>query len=254
MGDFGAKGSVKGYDVKSAVDYLLQFNSSWPLLKVHDTDVTSGTVTHNLNYFPFHIITTPTGQVNQSAGLGDNFGVSGTQLVRSSGSGSFRYFIFRLSLEDTFTAPIVPGGTSAGTIDSDYGYKVAKIGKSINSTDMRDFSLHSSTRSPALHKVDNDTMSNTGGGLGYERTVTHGLTYTPVVFVFIKPSINTLGLNVDRYCIVPPPTGVAGIYFTVSATSVYVTADSFSFSSAPTVSVVVLKDPLAKEAVNITYP
>lgn len=251
MGDFGAKGSVPGYDVRSIIDYLQQFNSSWPLLKQQESSIFSGTVSHNLGYPPFHFITTADGRVEQFA----PFSVDANTLTRDAGTDTPRYFIFRLPLDQNFTASTVSGDTTVSTVNDDFGFKVAKPGANIDSDDMRDFSLHSSTRSPMIHMVNNGTMVNTGGGLGYERTVTHGLGYIPIVFVFIKPSTNIIGLPVGRYTITRPAVGVGSEYFSVSSTSVYITADEgFAYTAPPDVSVVVLKEPFNKETVNVSFP
>lgn len=256
MEDYGAKGSPKGYDVLSTVDFLQQFNSSWPLLKVGLEGNYTGVVTHDLGYPPFHIITTSTGQVDQNAGLTDNYGVSNSVLQRTNSfiGGTPKYFIFRLNLEENFIAPILSGGSETSNITDNYGYKVARPGKSIQSNDYRDYSLHSSTRSLMVQRVANLPLQNTGGGLGWELTVSHGLSYVPEAFAFIKPSTNGLSLNESRYCIIPPSVGAAGGYYTVSSSSVYVTLDSTLFTGSPIASVVVLKDPLQKEDINISYP
>lgn len=257
MSDFGAKASVPGYDVKTVADYLQLFNSSWPLIKVSQTGTYTSTVNHGLSYAPFHLVATTTGQVDQNVGVGGpsgTFGVNSVSLDRTSGVATPRYYIFRLSLTDNYTAPLIPGAIVQGTSNGDFGFKVTIPGKSITSTDLRDYSIHSSTRSPMLQKVDLGATINTGGGLGYERTVAHGLSYTPLGFAFILPGANSLGLATDRYYLVPPPIGVAGFYYTIDSTNVYVTADPFYFSSPPVVSIVVLKNPYTLEVVNKVYP
>lgn len=261
MADFGAKGSLPGYDVSTAVDYLMQFNSSWPHLKVHDTGTSSSTVTHNLGYPPFHFIasTFVAGAVDQFSSF--EWGATSTQLTRSSGSGSKRYFIFRLPLDQDYTAPDIAGTTSKTTEDNDFGFKLAKPGASIDSTDMRDFALHSNTRSPMVHKVDHGPMT-LAGGFGYYREVAHGLPYTPIAFAFIKPGTNSLGMPTNRYGIVNPPIGVGSFWYTVDDAvgayggtgKVLVWASNLDFSSASDVSVVILKEPLEKEEVTVNFP
>lgn len=255
MGDYGGKGSTPGFDVKTTIDYFQMFNSSWPLLKIGLDGNGTSPITHNLGYPPFHFITTIDGRVDQNAGIvTDNFGVDSSVLARNFGSGSVKYFICRLDLTTNFDSPIVSGGVGVVDADRDYGFKVAKEGKSVDSTDMRDFALHSSTRSLMVQKVDNGLTTSTGGGLGYERTVAHGLSYTPEAFAFILPGTNTFGLSPTRYSLLGPATGAAGAYYSVTSTGVYVTADVTVFSSPPRIAVVVLKDPLAKTTVNVNYP
>lgn len=251
MADYGSAASISGFDVKVAQDYLLSYNSSWPLLKIDSTGQFGGTVTHNLGYPPFFLMATSTGQVDQSS---YDFSVSSTVLSRVSGSGTPRYYICRLPLNQNYTAPIIAGDSTQNITNTDYGIKVSKPGKSISSTDLRDFSLHSGTRSPMVQKVDNGAMTNTGGGLGYERTVAHGLSYTPLAFAFILPGTNSLSLEPNQYSIVVPSIGVSGYYYSVDSASVYITADPFFFTDPPTVAVVVLKNPYTLDTVNRTYP
>lgn len=253
MSDYGVKGSTPGYDVKNVIDYLQQFNSSWPLLKIHDTQTFSGTVTHNLGYPPFFFIAEETdGRLGQFSFA---FSIDSTTLSRNIGARTPRYFICRQPLNENFTASTPPGTTIVATDNDDYGFKVARPGASVDSTDMRDFALHSSTRSPMIQLIDHAAMSNTGGGLGYERTVPHGFTYTPIAFAFINPGANPYGVDAGRYTLLPPgPTGVVGAYYTVDSTNVYVTADNINYVTPPDISVVVLKEPFEKEAVSITFP
>lgn len=258
-----AKGTPEGNDVDTAVDYLNTFNSSAPLLKVHETNVSSSTVTHNLGYFPLFFIMYPSGgyvpgAVNQFSST--EWSVTTSQLVRSSGTGSIRYFIFRQSLEVNFSAPYVDGGKSPITSSSNYVFKLSKPGTAVNSQDMRDYSLHSNTKSPMIHKVDYGAMTLISGS--YYRVVAHGLPYTPTVIVYMKPGTNSLGLSANNYGMVMPPVGVSGRYFVVDyAVSgqggvgyVTVWADPFYFSTPPQISVVILKDPYDREIINRTYP
>lgn len=259
MSNYGAKGSLSGYDVRTAPDYLQSFNSSFPLLKTSSTGVTSSTVNHDLGYFPLHIMcsTVVPGGVDQFAH--SEWSVSQTQLVRSSGSGDRRYFIFRQSLTDNFTAPNLDGSSTQGSTNDNYGFKLSRPGRSVNSTDLRDFSLHSGTRSPAIHMVRHATMSAGGGDYWYE--IDYSLPYTPLVLVFLRPRANELSLPQNRYGIVMPPVGVSGRWYRVDegalgrggAGKVLVFADGGWFSQAPDVSVVVLKDPFLKQLVTRTY-
>lgn len=248
---FRVKGTPPNYDARTAADYLLNFNSDWPLLKLHETGVFSGTVTHNLGYPPFHLFATADGRIDQG---GSSYGASSTTLENISGSGTPRYFIFRLDLTTDFTAPNLESSVATSPSDVDYVFKVTKPGKDVSSSDMRDFALHSGTRSPALHSVNHSAMINTGSGLGWERTVAHNLGYVPQAFAFLKPGTNTLGLPTDKYLLVPPPVGVTSVYYTVTGSGVYVTADSTIFTSAPSVSVVILKDPFTRDVINVSFP
>lgn len=258
-----AKGTPDRYDASTAVDYLNTFNSSAPLLKTESSGVSSSTVSHNLGYPPIFFITYPSsgfvpGAVSQYSA--NEWSVNTSSLVRSSGTGSNRYYIFRQDLTENFNAPYSGGDDNQTPTVSDYVFKIAKPGASTDSTDMRDYSLHSETKSPMIHKVNHGTMSSIAGS--YFRTVAHDLPYTPTVLVFMRPGANSLGLPTDNYGIVMPPVGVSGRYYVVDyAISgqggngfVTVWADPSYFSSPPNVSIVILKDPFARQLISRTYP
>lgn len=248
-----AKGTTPGYDVKYATDYLLSFNSSWPLLKLHDTSTFSGSVSHDLGYPPFHMLAKSDGRIDQFSGTNQNYGVNSSVLNRTSGPGTPRYFIFRLDLTTDYTAPVVTGTTAQSVQSDDFVFKMTKPDKDVSSTDMRDFALHSNTRSPALHKVAHGSMSIVGSG--WEVTVPHGLSYVPTAYAFIKPNANSAGLATDRYFIVPPPVGVGVAYYEVDATNVHIVGDGSLLNLAvPEYSIVVLKDPFTKDVINVSFP
>lgn len=254
---YKAKGTPPGLDVKNAIDYLQSFNSGWPLLKVHETNTSSGSISHNLGYFPMYFTTHPSGAFAGSGsvdqGIFREWSVNQSSLIRDSGSGSRRYFIFRLNLLQNFEAEITDGlNNSPGESGDNYVFKLSKPGSDIRSNDMRDFALHSDTRSPLVHKVNHGPMSSSGGLL--TRTVNHNLGYVPTAFAYIRPDTNSIGMNADRYYFVPPPVSTLGFFYSVDSSEVTVTADSSTFSGSPDVSVVILKDPFDKDVINVSYP
>jgi hypothetical protein len=106
-----------------------------------------------------------------------------------------------------------------------------------------------------IQKVDNAALTFVGGSIGYERYVPLGLDYIPLIFVFAKPGVNTAGLEPDQYTILPSLTaGVTAIGYIIDGSNVYINADSALFSSAPVVSVVILKNPYTLDTVSRTYP
>lgn len=260
MGDFGAKGSVPGFNVLTALDYLQQFNSSWPLLKVHATGTASIALnstpqtiyTHNLGFPPFFFIAAG-GKVSHISGIGvDSSVLAYDGVYPVGGTLNFRYFICRLDLTQNFTAPVILGTSTPGAANDDYGFKVAKPGKSTSSTDLRDFALHSSSRSLMVHKVDSGPGSLSGGY--YQRTTPHGLTYTPLAFAFVKYGTNIDGYNPNWFYMINQPVGAIISYYEFDSTSVRTYVDSFHVSGAPVTTAVVLKDPYARETINLTYP
>jgi hypothetical protein len=249
---YRVKGTPPGYDVGSAADYLLSFNSSWPLLKVHETGTFSADKTHNLGYPPFYIVTRTDGRVDQFVGLLNNSGVDSSTLSYGSISGTRRYFIFRLDLTVNFTAPVIETSTTSVPSNNDYVFKMTKADKDISSSDLRDFSLHSGAKSPMVHKVVEQAIP--AGPDGWNLSVSHGLGYTPIAFVYIKPSTNTGGYTTTKYIFIPPPVGVQDALYTANSSTIDIVAFGDVFTAQPRVSVVILKDPFLKEQVNVSFP
>lgn len=248
-----AKGTPPGYDVQSAADYLLSFNGSWPLLKLHETSTFTSNVSHSLGYTPLYMVATSDGRIDQFAGLSTNTGISTSSLLYGSLSGTRRYFLYRLDITTNYTAPIIADSTARVSENQNYVFKMTKPGKDITSTDMRDFALHSNTRSPMVHKVVEQAM--TVGPDGWNTTINHGLSYTPTVFVFIKPNINVGGYSTDRYMLLSPPVGSQDAYYEVNSSFISTVAFGDIFNGGvPRVAAVILKDPFTKELVNTSFP
>lgn len=194
MSNWGIRVSQKGYDAQTASDSQLLFSSSWPLLKIEaqgafTTSLVENSATvysHNLGYKPFFMIFETTDGKNRVAtGLldGDRFGVNTTELkffgsTLRTGAASFYYYVFRLPLTTDYTAPIINQTDDSQIIVDDYGFKIAKVGSDISSTDYRDYVLHSSARSPMIHKVEYSEL-NVFDGTYYSFTSFHDLSYTP---------------------------------------------------------------------------
>jgi len=260
--NFGAKGSTKGYNVKTVADYLQLFNSSWPLLKVEHgaaatitLNATPQTIyTHGLGYAPFYIIVSG-GEIDANPnGIGVDSNVlayDGSHAI--GGTYSFYYYVCRLSLTDNYTAPTVLGSTTTTNVNDDYGFKVMKPGKDISSTDLRDYALYSSSRSLMVHKVDNGVSVLDGGGY-YVRAVAHGLSYVPMGFAFVQYGANIVGHNATYYYSISPAVGVSVSNYALDGTNMTMRTDSFYVSAASNFSAVILKDPFSKETVARTFP
>lgn len=201
---YGAKVSQRGYDV-SGKDFKLLYSSSWPLLTILDSGPFTGKApgstiaTHNLGYTPmflvFHDDTNSNGFNNGASGQvhmidsfhAKYFGMDDNTLVYSSfatGNMNGYYFIFAVDLETDYTAPNVNTGTiddNADSQDKDYGVKVSKDGFDVSNTDLRNFALHSATRSPMVDSVTTGNLASAG-----TKAVTHDLGYEPFPFVYAK--------------------------------------------------------------------
>lgn len=218
MADWGAKVSQEGYNVNTVADYQLLFNSSWPLLKVEKQGsftVSNGSVdtviyTHNLGYYPAFAIfandNTDTGVTSGSLFASNNIsgglvGCNTTELKWFGGFFSdgtnprtFYYYIYRLDLESTFTAPTI--NTTAGTqaIVSNYGIKATIPGKSVTSTDLRDYSVHSGTLSPLVHMIKSG-LPTFNAPSSYHLTATHNFGYQTIYLTYTRNTTVGVGQN-----------------------------------------------------------
>lgn len=270
MADYGMVGSAPGYDVETSVDFLQTFSSSWPLMKIGY----SGLATINLNATPQTIFTHDLGYPAAYFIIGSLLGSTSPVLsvpaitrgigINSSilgydggfplgGTYTFYYYIIRQSLISNFTAPNITGSNLQANTNDNYGIKVTKPGKSTDSTDLRDFSLYSSSRSLMINNVDYGSSTLSGGY--YQRTFTHNLNYLPIAFAYAQLGTNTSGYAPDFfYMLDNDNSGVAVSSYDINSTAINMRTDSFFVSQATNFSAVVLKDPFFKQTVNVNYP
>lgn len=263
--DYVVKGTPPGFDVKETIDYLQSFNSGWPLLKIEHTDVATinqnGTpaiiYTHNLGYAPVYFISVD-GEFNafaQHIGIGVDASVLAYDGTFVSGASvQIRYYICRLPLDQDFNAPIIDGSTYRELSDNDYVFKLARSGKSVHSQDLRDFSLHSNTRSLMVHKVNHGLIESLEMGF-VTRERQHGLDYVPHAFCYVRWGGNSLGYDPDYWYIVAPIGSFQSSWYTLDSTNIKFWGASDVPTTGPTsVSFVILKDPFNKEIINRTAP
>jgi len=203
--DVGIKLSQLGFDVNTAADQDLIFSSSWPLLKIAYTgtatfnDASDTTIfTHDLGYPPFYIAFRIDGD-NSYLFNDPQFYVNNT-VFGNSGSGAgtditIRYYICRNPLNENFAADVFrTSGVSQSSFDRDFGIKVAKEGKDVSSTDLRDFTIHSGTRSPMIHTIKYGQLEAVGSN--YDLVYTNNLGYNPIFFGFHSTdNVKFSGLN-----------------------------------------------------------
>lgn len=194
--DFGIKVSLPGWDVENAADTDLYLSSSWPNLKIDlslSSTVTLGagslgsasaTITHNLTYPPFTLIWSKANGL-----LGPASSVNSTTItLTSTPYDTLRYYICRNPLNINFQAPnIVLNSIPGGGKPSDWGIKFTKPGKDYSSTDYRDYTIHSATKSLQVHQVIYSPLSAISGGvfngeIGLEYITE--LPYSPIYFGF----------------------------------------------------------------------
>lgn len=197
-----------GYDVKTAGDENLIYNSNWPLPKIYkqgpvtipDSTQNFTLTTHDLQYPAFFWFFS-NASVDAYQGFGSivnqrrseffgptnsgTVGIDGGKLQFSavgsmSGPLNLYYYIFALDLTKQYTAPIIKVGSVAGASDNNFVFKLAKDGKSVHSNNLDDFVIHSWARTPLIHSV------NPSGGVTKSFIVNHNLGYTPMFFGYVK--------------------------------------------------------------------
>lgn len=158
--DFGFKVSLPGYDAPTAPDQSLYASSSWPLIKIDqdlsgtltlDSVTGNETITHNLGYPPLIFIWSHIGGFAPAFISGIN---SQTVTLSGAPSDEIQYYICRNPLNINYLAPNINiAGSGSGQKNGNFGLKFAKPGKDIDSTDYRDFTIHSGTKSLQVHQV-----------------------------------------------------------------------------------------------------
>lgn len=260
-----------GYDVKTAGDENLIFNSNWPTLKIYkqgsymikDFTQTQTIATHGLGYAPFFYwfsneniegwesfvvprTSQPRAEMRGEIGSGDIW-VDETKLfyklspsaVAAPGYTTIYWYIFALPIKKDYKAPIIQvGGQNSLNAKSSRVFKIAKEGKDITSDKLEDYVLHSDARSPMVHMVKSGILGETTKGPFNLPAVTavHNLGYKPMFFGFLRiidPPDNAFVL-VFGNSVIP---GVVG--FDVNETEISYIYVSPIFE----ISIVILKDP-----------
>ena len=221
----GIKISQPGNDVDSG-DVNLLFNSAWPTLRVITAKElkvlgeTLTTIPHNLGFVPMFIGWSPlNGFLNMPR---QNISIDSNNLYWSHpGNGSqlddTSIMVFDLDIEKEYLAPKINLSTSSSaSAENSVGLRFTKPDKDVSSKDLRDYIIHSSTRSPMVHAVI--PMSN--------GSYTHDLPYNPIFLVFGQSSIG------GAYTLLNNFAGVTTSGSTISITGITGKA-----------SIVILKDP-----------
>jgi hypothetical protein len=185
------------------------FDSSWPSLPIaFETTLSSpfpASVTHNLKFAPFSLVwaygTDPSGKTKTSQRFYfpvdttklylDTSSFSTQQLAFWNVATSIKVRCFQLDLATDIDYTLAPGDTFNSPYDPNFGIKVVKQFKDINSTDLRDFALHSRAQSPLILAVKTQkTMpaANIGTGIGNVVQYTSTLKYPAWVYGYVEQS------------------------------------------------------------------
>lgn len=192
---YGFKIAKAGFNVQTATDYELLFNSSWPSLAIaYSTTVTTipggvGHVSHPLGFPPF----TMAWVVENGIVTRRHFPqVSDTTLYFTDIAAiNATYFVecYNLDISKQATyAFIAPPPAQLGVYDNNYGVKFAKSGKSPNSKDLNDFIFHSRAQSPALLAVVTDFDQIPAIGNAQTITYSNPQNYIPWAFGYEQDS------------------------------------------------------------------
>ncbi len=147
--------------------------------------------------------------------------------------------LFTLDLSKLFIAPVVKIGGTDGNPGS-RKFKLAKEGKSIHSTRLRDFVITTDARSPLIHSVSPGKVQAGGGDIyGTGFTVEHNLGYVPLSFGYSKGS--------DGYYSLLASGGGGSTRFASTSTKII-----FGESSAGReLTIVIMKDPFDAQQTGI---
>lgn len=257
-----------GYNVNTAGDENLIYNSNWPLLKIYQQGSFSSSdnatehqlvTNHDLGYPPAFWFFS-----NQPAT--DWYSDTGTQSARSEFNGpvqglypgvtdtklvfdinpgfvigtvKFEWYIFAIDLTVPYTAPQVKtGGVGGG--ESTIKFKVAKSSKDISSTRLEDYVIHSDARSPLIHAVyPAASKADSSFSTGYGFTFYHNLGYVPMFFAYRKWGVTNNPTSNKYTPYLVGPGGGGGDYFIVDEKKISYVA----LQADVDMSLLILKDP-----------
>lgn len=155
--DVGLKIALPDRDVSSAGDTDLILNSSWPTLQIaFETTVTGQAFTpHNLPFIPFTIIWTKSSSFTYSKSIPD---INDTNIFH--GTGTVHIKCYNLDITKDKEYPFIdPPGAVVNT-DTDFGFKMVKEGKSLDSDDLRDYLIHTRCQSPLVLAVKTEETAS----------------------------------------------------------------------------------------------
>lgn len=247
----GVKIAQPGYNAATAAAYQLLFDSSWPCLTiVFDETITATgstqTFYHNLGFFPFVL---PTSNETGSAFVGTSFNIYNNCVTFAATAGTsvhFRIYNIDISTPQSYTYS-TPAQTRT-PYDANYGIKIVKGKNNINSTDLRNFILHSRAASPMILSITTALATTSSTATA---SYTYPLNYIPFVYGFVSYT-DTLG---NKYYINAPNFTQSYPGTTMTSTSASVMVIPLGvFNSAGNASLVCLRDPLfAPNTVRVIY-
>lgn len=248
--DFGIKIAKPGFDVLKAGDIDLIFSSAWPSLPIAkeiSTSIYNGStvlspstalVEHGLGFPPFTIGWTVI--ANKTHVFFPSVNEKNIRINYSFPNpteyGYCNFKCFNIDLSKTIEYPFIkPPTTSIDNYDPNFGMKVTKEGKNIDSKDLRDYVLHSRCQSPQILTVQIGNTP-TGGTVVYKSP----LGYTSWVFGYVKLSTSIATLVGGYYNFAPYYAQAYPITVVNGSTNTY----SVNYTIGDNASLVVLRDPM----------
>jgi hypothetical protein len=236
----GIKVSLPGNDTDSG-DVNLAYSSEWPVLRIIKNGElkvlgeTSTTIPHPLKFTPMILTWGPNGgflNMPRQNIFVDSNNIYWTHPGTNTDTDDTSIMVFDVDIETAFNANAVNVSTSSSaTSTSKVGIRFTKEGKDTSSHDLRDYILHSSTRTPLLHAV----IPGTSNG-----SYTHDLPYSPIFLVFAQTDVG--GISGKPYVLLNNFAGV-----TTDGKTITIVGQQTGYKT----SIVILKDPFYIDS-NIT--
>lgn len=267
--DVGVIISKPGYDARKSGGQNAVYNSSWPTLQVaYETTIpnpitssgSTSSVNHNLQFPPFTEIWAIGSDVSGLTGAVASRRIMGcadldnnTVYLRGTGlSGVDTDFLytatqlhikcFQLDLSKDVDYILAPGETFKTPYDNNFGIKAVKPNKSIDSKDLRDFTVHSRCQGALVLAVK---TQDTNDAANPKTTQYTNKFRTPVwVYGYVR------GTN-GRYRF----ANLSGQSYPVTSTNGFVTSLTYSTPASDNgATLVILRDPMfAPNTLAVTY-
>jgi hypothetical protein len=181
--------------------------------------------------------------------------------IYNYGRGNGYIIVYNLNISVDIEYPYTTQSGGNTTYNYDYGIKIAKPDKNIESTDMRDYIMHTRCGSPMVLAVKTEATihpDNIGPVVAGANVIkyTHNLGYPTLIFGYIKvDSGGTYGLisYTGKYLYVPAP--LQSQAFPITFTNGIETFIGYDTSVAVGASIIVLRNPsiAATNSVEVTY-